>query len=87
MEERPKASDKPPTHQSYKRNRYGGNDRRGGGGIVPCKYHVYSYENRYVNVKEILNTALEELKFQGTERLEIVEQTCSLIGAANSCPW
>ena len=79
----PTISEVPPSHQSFKKNK-AAFDRRGGGGIIPCKYKLYCYESNYKMVKQHLQKSLKALEFQGTEKVDIpVEDKYS----AASCPW
>ena len=74
----------PPSQQSFRKNQHGF-DRRGGGGIIPCRYIIYCYDSTFEKVRNILHESLKELKSQGTKTLFIPteedEPSCS------TCPW
>lgn len=68
---KPTISKKPPTQQSYNRNRYGGRDRRGGGAIIPCQYKLYCKSpTACERVKAFVVSSLKELEnYEGTEKV------------------
>ena len=66
----PNISKVPPSQQSFRKNQHGF-DRRGGGGIIPCRY--------------IIHESLKELKFQGSETLFIPTKEDE--PSRSTCPW
>ena len=68
--ENPNISKVPPSQQSFRKNQHGF-DRRGGGGIIPCRY--------------IIHESLKELKFQGSETLFIPTKEDE--PSRSTCPW
>ena len=75
--EDPKLSKIPPPEQSFKRNPVG-YDRRGGGAIIKCKYQLHCKPNRYYKVRDVIESSLKALEFQGTEKLEEKQESCPL---------
>ena len=80
----PNISEVPPSQQPFRKNQHGF-DRRGGGGIIPCRYIIYCYDSTFEKVRKILHESLKELKFQGTESLFM--PTDEDEPSRSSCPW
>ena len=80
LNQRPILSEKPPAEHLYKRNPE--IHRKGGGGIISCKYVLYCYGNRYDIAVDALRSILKKLQFQGTESLDIENEQ----GDLKSCP-
>ena len=78
----------PPAQQSYKRN-INGDDWRGGGAAVHCKYLLSCYDVTYEKVTEFMKNAVDKLRYQGTEEVEVEESRFSQFPdkKAGSCPW
>ena len=82
--ENPNISKVPPSQQSFRKNQHGF-DRRGGGGIIPCRYIIYCYDSTFEKVRYILHESLKELKFQGSETLFIPTEEDE--PSRSTCPW
>ena len=80
----PNISKVPPSQQSFRKNQHGF-DRRGGGGIIPCRYIIYCYDSTFEKVRYILHESLKELKFQGSETLFIPTEEDE--PSRSTCPW
>ena len=66
----------PPAQQSYKHN-IKGNDGRGGGAVVHCKYLLSCYNTTFVKVTEFVKNAADKLRYEGTEEVEVEESRFS----------
>ena len=88
MTDPPCLSQVPPAQQSYKCN-IKGDDRLGGGAVIHCKYLLSCYDATYEKVTEFMNNAVDKLRYQGTEEVEVEESRFSHFAdkKADSCPW
>ena len=88
MTDPPCLSQIPPAQQSYKRN-LKGDDRRGGGAVIHYKYLLSCYNATYEKVTKFMKNAVDKLRYQGTEEVEVEESRFSHLAdkKADSCPW
>ena len=90
MTDPPCLSQIPPAQQSYKCN-IKGDDRRGGGAfiVIHCKYLLSCYDATYEKVTEFMKNAVDKLRYQGTEEVEVEESRFSHFAdkKVDSCLW
>ena len=77
-----------PAQRSYKRN-IKGDDRRGGGAVVHCKYLLSCYDAIYEKVTKFMKNAVDKVRYQGTEEVKVEELRFSKLPdkKEGSCPW
>ena len=77
-----------PAQQSYKRN-IKGDDLRGGGAVVHCKYLLSCYDAIYEMVTKFIKNAVDKVRYQETEEVKVEESRFSKLPdkKADSCPW
>ena len=61
----PRISKIAPSYQPYQRNK-AGEDRRGGGAIIPCSYSLHYWDENYSLVHSKVTNTVEENGSQGT---------------------
>lgn len=59
----------PYSKQTFKSNR-GGQDRQGGGAVIPCRFDLICYESSYEKVISHLLKEFQDNGFNGTERIQ-----------------
>lgn len=78
----PCLSEVPESQQKYRRNHFGKDkDRRGGGAVIPCCYVLKCRDQSYNKVKEFMHAALKRGDFQSTEEVLLENEP------SHSCPF